>query len=125
MSHNTTSWNSHSSTWRWTAGNDGRCPEGEKARRIGGRPALARQKAVGQHDQGEMPMQPIPAPALVVIQATLALGVLVELLDGPAAVRQLDEPLQRRVRRQTAVIPLEVAMVAWHRALPEQPALRA
>src|SRR5215831_6403334 len=86
MSPNTTSWNSHSSTWRWIAGNDGRTPEGGKARQVGGRPALARQKAVGQHGQGEMPMQPIPAPALVVVQPAFALGILVELLDGPAAV---------------------------------------
>src|SRR5215468_4642036 len=125
MSHNTTSWNSHSSTWRWIAGNDGRSPEGGKARQVGGRPALARQKAVGQHGQGEMPMQPIPAPALVVVQPAFALGILVELLDGPAAVGQSDQPVQRCVRRQTAVIPLDVAMVAWHRALAEQPALQA
>src|ERR671926_150051 len=100
MSHNTTSWKSHSSTWRWTAGNDGRSPEGGKAHRVGRQPALTRHKTVGQHDQGEMPMQAIPAPALVVVQATLPLGVLVELLDGPAAMRQLDEPVQRRVGGQ-------------------------
>src|SRR5262249_5200084 len=124
MSHNTTSWKSHRSTWRWTAGNDGRSPEGGKARRVGGHPALARQKTVGQHDQCEVSMQPIPAPTLIMIQATLALGVLVELLDGPAAVRQFDEPVQRRVCGQVAVVPLDVAMVAWHRALAEQPAFR-
>ena len=33
MSHNTTSWKSHSRTWRWIAGNEGRSPEGGKARR--------------------------------------------------------------------------------------------
>src|SRR5215468_7632066 len=97
MSHHTTSWKSHRSTWRWTAGNDGRCPEGGKARRVGGRPALARQKTIGQHDQCEVPMQAIPAPALIVVQATLALGVLIELRNRPAAVGQLDQPLQRRV----------------------------
>src|SRR4029453_17948457 len=79
MSHNTTSWKSHRSTWRWTAGNDGRSPEGGKAHRVGRRPALTRQKTVGQHHQRQMPMQPIPPPALVVIQATFALGVLIEL----------------------------------------------
>jgi hypothetical protein len=70
-------------------------------------------------------MQPIPAPALGVVQATLALGVLVELLDGPAAVRQFHQPVQRRVHRQIAVMPLDIARFAWHRALAEQPALRA
>ena len=69
-------------------------------------------------------MPPIPAPALVVVQPTRTRGVLVELLDRPAAVRQLDEPLQRRVCGQIAVIPLHVAMFAWPRPLPEQPAFR-
>ena len=35
-----------------------------------------RQKTLAQHDQREMPMQAIPAAALIVVQATLALGVL-------------------------------------------------
>src|SRR5215813_13343094 len=124
MSHNTTSWKSHMSTWRWTAGNDGRSPEGGKARRVGGRPALARQKTVGQHDQRKVPMQAIPASALIVVQPTLALRVFIELLDGPAAVGQLDQPTQRGVRRQITEVPLEVAAFARHRALAEQPALR-
>ena len=125
MSHNTTSWKSHRSTWRWAAGNDGRAPEGGKARRVGGRPALARQKTVGQHDQCEVPLQAIPAPALVVVQATLALGVFVELLEGPATMGQFDQSVQWRVGWQSAVIPLDVAMVARPRALAEQPAFRA
>src|SRR6516162_9124235 len=82
MSHNTTSWKSHRSTWRWIAGNDGRSPEGGKARQGGGRPTLARQKTVGQHDQREMAMQAIPALALVMVQATLALGILVACSIG-------------------------------------------
>src|SRR5262245_61048737 len=124
MSHNTTSWKSHMSTWRWTAGNDGRSPEGGKARQGGGRPALARQKAIGEHDQGEMPMQAVPASALVVVQAALALGILVELLNRPTAMRQLHQPLQRRVRRQVTEIPLPLAALAGHRAFAEQPTLR-
>src|SRR2546421_2811457 len=125
MSHNTTSWKSHSSTWRWIAGQDGRSPEGGKARRVGGRPALARQKTVGQHDQREVPMQAIPASALIVVQPTLALGVFIELLDGPAAVGQLDQPTQRGVRRQGAKVPLAVTAFAGHRALAKQPPLRS
>src|SRR5215831_5684697 len=124
MSHHTTSWHSHSSTWRWTAGKDGRSPEGEKARRPGGRPALARQKALREHDECEMPMQAIPAPPLVVVQATRALGILLALRDGPAAVGQRDQALQRGVRRQGAEVPLDLAAFARHRAFTEQPALR-
>ena len=125
MSHNTTSWKSHSSTWRWTAGNDGRSPEGGKARRVGRCPALARYKTIGQHDQREVPMQPIPTPALVMVETTLALRVLIELLDGPAAVGQFDEAMQRGVRRQVAEVPLEVTACPRHGALAEQPALRS
>src|SRR5262252_7869979 len=125
MSHNTTSWKSPRSTWRWTAGNDGRSPEGGKARRVGRHPALARQETIGQHDQREVPMQAIPAPALIVVQATLALGVLIELLNRPATVGQLDQPLQRRVRRQVTQVPFHLAALARHRTLAEQPALRA
>src|SRR5207237_5714704 len=100
-----------------------RSPEGEKAYRVGRRPALTRQKTVGQHHQREMPMQPSPTPALVVIQTTLALGILVELLDGPAAVRQFDQPWQWGIRGQGTEIPFDLTACAWHRPLAQQPAL--
>src|SRR5256886_11801519 len=122
-SHNTTSWKTNTSTARWTAGKEGRARGGEKARRIGGRPALACEKAIGQHDQGEVPMQPIPAPPLVVVQAALAFGILIKLLDGPAAVGQLDQPLQRRVRGQVTVIPLDLPAFARPRPPAQQPPL--
>src|SRR5215475_4091056 len=125
ISHNTTSWKSHTSTWRWTAGNDGRSPEGGKARRYGRHPALARQKAIGQHDQREVPMQAIPTAALVMIQTTLALGVFIKLLDRPAAVGQRDEAMEWGVRWQVAEVPFEVAAFARQGALAEQPALRS
>src|SRR5919108_590554 len=100
MSHNTTSWKSHTSTWRWTAGNDGRSPEGGKARQGGGHPALAREKAIGQHDQGKMAMQTIPASALVMVQAALPFGIFIKLRNGPAAMRQFNQSLQGRIWRQ-------------------------
>ena len=123
MSHNTTSWNSHSNTWRWTAGKDRRSPEGGKARQVGGRPALACQKAIGQHDQREMAMQAIPAAALVMVQATLAFGIFVELLNRPAAMRHLHQALQRRVRWEVTVIPLHLTALARQGTLAEQPTL--
>src|SRR2546430_14207344 len=123
-SHNTTSWKTNTSSGGGTGGNDGRLEGGEKPRRIGGRPALACEKAIGQHDQGEVPMQPTPAPPLVVVQAALAFGILIKLLDGPAAVGQLDQPLQRRVRGQVTVIPLDLAAFARPRPLAEQPPFR-
>src|SRR5262249_11782090 len=96
---------------------------GGKARRVGRHPALACQKAIGEHDQRHVSMQPIPAPPLGRAQAAGALGVFLELLDGPAAVGHLDEAVEGRVRRQGTEVPLEVAAFAWHRALAEQPAL--
>jgi len=125
MSHNTTSWKSHRSTWRWTAGKDGRSPEGGKARHVGGRPALARQKAIGEHDQREVPMQTIPAPAWVMVQAARTCGVLVALLNRPAAVSPLDQPLPPRVLRQMTARPLHRAAFPRHWALAEQPPLRS
>src|SRR5262245_28200299 len=114
MSHNTTSWKSHSSTWRWTAGNDGRSPEGGQARRVGGPLALARQKAIGEHNQCQVSRQPIPAPPLVMVQAAFALGVFIELLNRPAAVGQLHQPLQRRVCGQVTDVPLYFTAFARH-----------
>src|SRR5262245_19242499 len=69
-------------------------------------------------------MQAVPASALLVVQATLALRVFIELRDGPAAMSQLDQPPQRGVRRQGAKVPLEVTAFAGPRALAEQPPLR-
>ncbi len=70
-------------------------------------------------------MPAIPAAALVMVQATCALGVLVELLERPAAVRQLDQPVQGRVRWQVPAITLDVAAFPRYRALAEQPAFRS
>src|SRR5215475_9567052 len=97
---------------------------GGKARRVGGHPALARQKAIAEHDQRQMSMQPIPAPPLVMIQAAFALGVLIKLLNGPAAVGQLDQALQGGIRWQVAEVPLAVTTFARYGTLAKQPALR-
>ena len=85
MSHNTTSWKSHRSTGRGTAGNDGRSPAGGNARRLGGQPTLARQKTVGPHDYREGPRPSSPAPAWVRGQAPGALGIFIVWREGPAA----------------------------------------
>jgi hypothetical protein len=68
-------------------------------------------------------MPPIPAPALIVVQAPRALGVRVERLEGPAAERPLAQPTPRRVRQQVAPIPLAVTAVAGSRALAAPPPL--
>lgn len=81
-------------------------PGGEKARRGSRRSALARQKAIRLHDQCAVPMQAILAPACIVAQPALALGVLVVLLHGPVAVGQLNQPTQRGGHRRVTQGPL-------------------
>src|SRR5262249_18789026 len=72
-----------------------------------------------------MPMQAIPAPPRGMVQTAFALCLLHELLDGPAAVGQFDQPLQRRVRWQGTVIPFDLAALARQGTLAEQPPLRS
>ena len=53
--------------------------------------ALEHQKAIGQQDQGQMPMQAVPASPLVLIQPAFPLGIFVKLLNdvsgpGPASL---------------------------------------
>ena len=55
---------------------------GAAVRVVGGWMPLEHQEAVGQHDQGQMAMEALPPPALVVIQPTLPLARLKTLLDG-------------------------------------------
>ena len=88
-------------------------PGGGKPADMAGTPALARQKAIGQHDQGEMPMQPSqrkpgsgPGPGV--------LGVLIALRNRPAAVRQLHQSAQRRVRRRVTDVPFHHATFTRH-----------
>ena len=50
------------------------------------------QEAEGHETQGDVVMQPLPRPALEVIQPELLLELLVPLLDCPAAMRQGHQP---------------------------------
>jgi pyridoxamine 5'-phosphate oxidase family protein len=75
-----------------------------------------------------MPVQSVPAPPLVVVQAALPLGLLVKLLDGPTRMRQLDQAWQRGVSGQRADVVFALARGArWagQRSLAQQPALRS
>src|SRR5262245_49650819 len=121
MRHNTTSWKSPTRPWRWTAGNDGRSPAGGQARQVGGPPALARAKALGQQDQGQMAMQTLPASALGRGHAARPCGILIQWLNGPAAMRQCNQSLQGCVWRQVAEGPLDRAPLARPRAFATQP----
>ena len=55
---------------------------------------MEHEKTVGEHDQGQMPVQAVPTASLEVIEAAFLFGVFVELLDDPAGVGQQDQSLQ-------------------------------
>ena len=61
---------------------------------------LQREETIRQHDQGEMPVQTIPASTLEVIQATFLFGIFVKLLDDPARMSQSDQLLKRGLERK-------------------------
>src|SRR5215210_5645378 len=73
-----------------------------------------------------MTVETVPSPPLVVSQAALALSILVELLDGPAAFRQGRQPLQGSLSAKRAVVIVEFLLFLprfWQRSLTDQPAL--
>jgi hypothetical protein len=91
----TRSWKSQSNTWRWTAGNEGRREgaaggESRLGRRSG--ETLGDEEGVGEHHQRKMAMQAVPAAALVVAEAALPFGVLIELLDRPPQMGERRQP---------------------------------
>src|SRR5437016_280056 len=99
MSQQTRSWNSQRSTCRCTPGNELRVTQGGKSlfRRQRQRESLQHEETVGQHDQGQMSMESLPAAPLVVIQAAFLFGIFIKLLDDPARMGQQNQTLQRGV----------------------------
>ncbi len=53
------------------------------------------EEAVREHHQGHVAVEAVPEAALVVVQARLALGVLVDALDDPAPMHPLDQVFER------------------------------
>src|SRR5712691_10924547 len=64
--------------------------------------------APDQLDQGEVPMQPRPGPALVVVQPKLLLGVLVEALHRPPPVGYAHHVGQRELVQPPGEKPLRL-----------------
>src|SRR5579859_1497852 len=98
------SWKSQSSTCRCTPGSELRAPEGEKSlsRRLRESETLEHEKAVGQHDESQVPMQTVPTSSLIVVETAFLFGIFVKLLDHPAGVGQRDQPLQGGLRGEGA-----------------------
>ena len=128
INHKTKSWKSSTSPCRWQAGRL-ICRAGGESR-LGGRSGrrlvsqrLEHQEGVGQHHDRQMPMQPLPPTSLKLIQAAFPFGILIELFNRPAQMRQLDQARQGRLGRQGTEEPLGLAFLAWERAFAEQPSL--
>ena len=78
---------------------------------------MSNEEGVGQHGQGHMAVQTIPASALIVVQAALAFGVFVELFDHPALMRQADQALPGNIGGQGADVPLGITTFPRQRAV--------
>ena len=65
--------------------------------------AVKHEETVGEHDQGQVAMQAIPAASLVMIEAAFLFGIFVKLLNDPARMGQQNQALQRGVCGQHAL----------------------
>ena len=77
-----------------------------------------------QTDQLQVPVQPGPETALVVTQPQELLAVLVEPLDGPPTVGDLELALQGKVVQMPGEIPARLPLLTLQGPLSKQPALR-
>src|SRR3989304_4675478 len=77
---------------------------------------------MGEHHHGDVTVETMPGAALVVVQPELALGVLVEALDHPAQVHELDQFLQRDFVQAPGEVVFQFATVAGQGALADEPA---
>jgi hypothetical protein len=107
--HWTARWRSHRVTSRWIAGSGVRRRSGRGGTRVAWAGPLALsvppplqpdRKAVGRHHGDRTAVNTWPQPALVPTQ--LALGLLMELLDGIPAVGIAGQLLQRGLSGQVA-----------------------
>lgn len=68
-----------------------------------------------------MPMQPLPEPALIVVESKFVLCILVVLFDFMAPARKLDQSLMRRVFREVARVPLPITLMTGQAAFAYKP----
>src|SRR5512135_2953714 len=109
---------SQSITWRCTSGSGTRRRSGRGGKRPAGTttpaplrplmPLLPDQGAVGPHHTDRMPMKPRPQPALVLVPAQQALGLLVVPLHPVPPVRVLDHRRQRHLRPEVTPVILRL-----------------
>ena len=75
-----------------------------------------------QADQGEVPVQPGPAPPLVVPEPQFLLTVFMEALYAPAPMRQPQLVPERAPIQVPGEVPFRVPGCPRQGAFPEQPA---
>ena len=130
--HTTAWWRSHRATSRCTAGSARRHQSGRGGKRVAWTTPFGltmavlqlqtRQKTHGQHHGYRMAVEARPQTALILIPTQLFFGFLMELLNGMAAMRIVDELLQRSRGRQVAPIAFALLRLPTGRPLPQQPA---
>ncbi len=81
--------------------------------------------APDQADQHQMAVEAGPGAALIIAQAQFLFPVLVEALDGPVLVGEVDLLGQRVTVQVPGEVPFGLAGVAGQRVLADQPAERA
>jgi hypothetical protein len=130
--HNTAWWRSHSAPSRCISGSARRQRPGSGGKRVawatpsGMILALSKlqpqQKPHGQHHGDGMAVKAWPQPTLLLIPAQFPCGLLMELLNGMAAMDILDQFLQRHRGRQGAPRALGLFGLSLSCPLPQQPA---
>src|SRR5919106_3205016 len=131
--HNSAWWRSQRATSRCTAGNSFRRGSRRGGKRVPGAawtplgPSVLHlqpdQEAVSQHHAHPMAVKALPESSLVLVPAQLSLGLLLELLNGMAAMGILCQFLQGSRSWQIAPVVLGVPLPPSGRSLPKQPAL--
>src|ERR1051325_83433 len=112
---------SRAKSWRRARG---RLRPGGKAsvRRGGLSGGLRDRVAPEEADQSQVAVEPRPTAALVIAQPQLLLPILVEPLDHPAPVGELQLVLERAALEPPGEVPFWIPARPWQWALPDEPA---
>src|SRR5919206_2349725 len=108
------------SNWRRACG---KLPVGGESCRRGRVLVSGRQQRVAPREahQGEVALQSEPRPPLIISQSQLLFAILMEPLDGPAAMGQAHLRLHVQLREPPGKVPLGLALVARQRSFTKEP----
>ena len=89
-------------------------------RRLAGVAAKAEER-MGQHDQSDMPVQPGPEPAFIVVQPQFSFGILVEPLNYPPVVCQDHLVMEGKGVQAPGEEVFGLSLMPFQGALPDEP----